>query len=461
MKNQLADNRQSVLLVDDDQGLLKLLSMRIEAAGYRVLTAQSAEEGINLVRFQSPDIVVTDLKMGGMDGIELFAECQKIRPLLPFIIITAHGTIPDAVDATQRGVYSFIPKPIDSQILIDTVKRALATHSPIPRDSTLAGQHDSHGIITRNPQVLDLIRHAEKIASCDHSVIIQGSCGTGKDTFARAIHHASKRKDKPFVTVNCGTIGESDLCGYEMRAFENADKDCEGLIQQANGGTLFLDAIGEMSLPMQATLLRILQEGKVKAIGAATSSDINIRIVSATDFDLFDAVNSREFREDLYFRLNVMSLTLPTLSERRDDIALLADHFLSLAPSNHSTNPHTLSSDALQYLKEADWPGNIRQLENTINQLVTLSPSPVIAKALVQQLISGNSSEAQSFTDGRNDWERNYLIRIIAEEGGNITRAARKAKRNRTDFYKLLAKHTISPAAYKKSTSSDDQFIPR
>jgi two-component system response regulator GlrR len=460
MTSQKIEFRQTVLLVDDDQGLLRLLAMRIEAAGFRVLTAESGEEAINLISFQCPDVVVTDLKMGGMDGMELFTESQKITSFLPFVIITAHGTIPDAVDATQRGVFRFIPKPIDSQVMIDTIRKAVGTHSPIAREIGQSGYTTAQGIITRNTQVLDIIRQAEKIACSDLSVLILGNCGTGKEIFARAIHDASKRKDGPFIAVNCSAIPEnlleSELYGYEKGAFTGATRNYDGLFRAAHGGTIFLDEIGEMPTNLQAKLLRVLQESKVRSIGSLEQTDIDVRILSATNVDLIEAIRAKRFREDLYYRINVMSLSLPDLADRKDDIPLLADHFLTLAVAAQHTTPRSLAPDALEYLKDAPWPGNIRQLKNVISQLVALSPGSVISRALVQQHVSGTGDDPQSFTDARNDFERAYLVKVIAEEAGNVTRAARRAKRNRTDFYKLLAKHNIAPAAYKKSTFSEE-----
>jgi two-component system response regulator GlrR len=452
--------KQTVLLVDDDNGLLRLLAMRIEAAGFRVLTASSGEEALNLISFQCPDVVVTDMKMGGMDGMELFAESQKVTSFLPFVIITAHGTIPDAVDATQKGVFSFIPKPIDSQVLIETIRRAVGTHSPIARDAGQAGYAAAHGIITRNAQVMDIIRQAEKIATSDLSVLILGNCGTGKEVFARAIHNASKRKDGPFVVVNCSAIPEnlleSELYGYEKGAFSGANRNYEGLFRAAHGGTIFLDEIGEMPVNLQAKLLRVLQESKVRSIGSLEQTEVDVRIISATNVDLLEAIRNKKFREDLYYRINVMSIALPDLADRKDDIPLLADHFLSTAVREQCTPPRSLAPDALEYLKDAPWPGNIRQLQNVISQLVALAPGSVISKALVQHHVAGTGEGVQSFTDARNDFERNYLLRVIAEEGGNVTKAAKRAKRNRTDFYKLLAKHNIAPSAYKKTSFGDD-----
>jgi two-component system response regulator GlrR len=460
MTTQKIEFRQTVLLVDDDQGLLRLLAMRVEAAGFRVLTAESAEEAINLISFQCPDVVVTDLKMGGMNGMELFAESQKITSFLPFIIITAHGTIPDAVDATQRGVFSFIPKPIESQILIDTIKKAVGSNSPIIREMSPTGLATSRGIITRNSQMLDIIRQAEKIASSDLSVLILGNCGTGKEILAKAIHDASTRKSGPFITVNCSAIPEnlleSELCGYEKGAFSGATRSYDGLLRAANGGTIFLDEVGEMPIVLQAKLLQVLQESKVRSIGSLEQTPVNVRLISATNVDLIEAIRAKKFREDLYYRINVMSLSLPDLVDRRDDIPLLVEHFLNSAVMDQNTGPRSLAPDAIECLKDAPWPGNIRQLKNVMSQLVALSPGSVISKALVQQQVAGSGDDPQSFTDARNDFERAYLVKVIAEEAGNVTRAARRAKRNRTDFYKLLAKHNIAPAAYKKSTFSED-----
>jgi len=371
-----------ILLVDDDPDLLRLISLRLSSAGYKVRTADSGETALAAIAIARPATVITDLRMPGIDGMQLFEAIHRRHPALPVIILTAHGTIPDAVNATQRGVFGFLTKPFDSQELLQKVGAALAVSGDDTPGVDGAGSEWRAGIITRSPKMDDLLRQARLVADSDASVLIYGESGTGKELLARAIHRASPRAEKPFVAVNCGAIPgdllESELFGHARGAFTGAVQAHKGLFQTADGGTLFLDEIGDMPLPLQVKLLRVLQEGEVRPVGATQSIPVDVRVISATHRDLDAHRVSGQFREDLYYRLNVVSLHLPPLSERREDIPLLATYILRKLAERYRKSVPTLAPDAMALLVAAPWPGNVRQLVNLLEQAVALTPTTVI-----------------------------------------------------------------------------------
>ena len=447
--------RGDILLVDDDPDLLKLISLRLTSAGYRVRTADSGETALATIAVERPATVITDLRMPGIDGLQLFDAIYRQHPALPVIVLTAHGTIPDAVSATQRGVFGFLTKPFDSQDLLQKVAAALALSGGEPAGSDTTVGEWRAGIITRSPRMEDLLRQAKLVADSDASVLIFGESGTGKELLARAIHQAGRRREKPFVAVNCGAIPgdllESELFGHARGAFTGAVQAHKGLFQAADGGTLFLDEIGDMPLPLQVKLLRVLQEGEVRPVGSTQAIPVDVRVISATHRDLDSQREQGHFREDLYYRLNVVSLKLPSLADRREDIPLLAVHILRRLAERYRKPAPTLAPDAMALLVAAPWPGNVRQLINLLEQAVALTPTPVIPATLVQAALKEDAAALVPFEEARKTFEREYLVRLLKITGGNVTQAAQLAKRNRTEFYKLLQRHRLEPGMFKEA----------
>ena len=445
----MSNESAKVLLVDDDKDLLQLIAMRLTAAGYAVTAVESGEAALAALSIARPQVVITDLRMQGMDGMALFDAIHRDSPSLPVLILTAHGTIPEAVTATRRGVFSFLTKPFEPKVLLDTVAEAMRLSSP-----SLGDMEDWRAeLITRSSAMEDLLAQARRVAASDASVCIFGASGTGKELLARAIHRASPRAQAPFVAVNCGAIPEglleSELFGHKKGSFTGAIADRRGLFQAAQGGTLFLDEIGDMPLPLQVKLLRALEERKVRPVGSHESHDVDVRVVAATHRKLEERIASGEFREDLYYRLNVVKLYIPALAERREDIPLLANHFLSRLAERYRKTRLALAPEAMQLLVSASWPGNVRQLLNVIEQAVALAPTEVIPESLVRQALDAGDTGLTPLDEARKAFERDYLVRILKITGGNVTKAARLAGRNRTEFYRLLERHVLEPGMFK------------
>ena len=422
--------------------------IRQTAVSCCVVTAESGPEALRVLGREKLDLVISDLRMDEMDGLQLFSEIQKGHPGMPVIILTAHGSIPDAVAATQQGVFSFLTKPVDKDALYKAIDEALEQRSPATDEAW------RQAIVTRSPLMLRLLEQAGMVAQSDVSVLINGQSGTGKEIVAQAIHNASPRHDKPFVAINCGALPEqlleSELFGHARGAFTGAVSNREGLFQAAEGGTLFLDEIGDMPVALQVKLLRVLQERKVRPLGSNRDIEINVRIISATHRDLPKAMARGEFREDLFYRLNVVNLKIPPLSERTEDIPLLANHLLRQSADRHKPFVRAFSSDAMKRLMAAKWPGNVRQLVNVIEQCVALTSSPVIGDALVEQALEGENTALPTFVEARNQFELNYLRKLLQITKGNVTHAARMAGRNRTEFYKLLSRHELDANDFKE-----------
>ncbi|WP_215777117.1 sigma-54 dependent transcriptional regulator [Paludibacterium sp. B53371] len=440
-----------ILLVDDDADLLRLVSMRLTAAGHQVEAVASAEAALNVVASHRVDVLVTDWHLPGMDGLGLFEAVRRRFPSLPVIILTAFGTVPDALEAVGRGVFGYLVKPFEGRELLAKIEQALVASGGQVAEQ--APQDWQGGMISRSPQMAELLAQTRMVAATDASVLIRGESGTGKEVLARALHRCSARSQGPFVAVNCGAIPEnlleSELFGHEKGAFTGASARHQGLVLEADGGTLFLDEIGDMPLALQVKLLRLLQDREVRPVGSARARAVDIRVVSATHRDLETLMREGQFREDLFYRLNVVTLNLPPLAERREDIPLLAQHFLSQVAQRYQRPLPVFAPEALAFLSSSRWPGNIRQLANVVEQCCVLCSGPVVTLAQVQKSVSEESDAIPSLAEFRRQTERDYLERLLRLTGGNVADAARLAERNRTEFYRLLQRHELDAASFK------------
>ncbi len=444
----MAKQEARILLVDDDPGLLHLLELRLKTFGYQVRAVESGATAMGCLDVFQPHLVITDLRMDGMDGMQLMDQIHRQRPGLPVLMITAHGTIPDAVQATQQGAFGFLTKPVDKSNLAQQVEKALTVF--LPGDTSTMPDEP---IVTRSAVMNELLRQAERLAQTSSSVLITGESGTGKELIARYIHNSGPRRAREFVDINCAAIPsellESELFGHEKGAFTGASGTREGLIQTADGGTLFLDEIGDMPMALQAKLLRVLQEGVLRPLGMSRSVKVDVRVISATHQNIETLMEKGDFREDLFYRLNVVGLKVSPLRERREDIPLLVNHFLEQLAGRSGESPKSYAPTAMQLLVKSDWPGNVRQLYNVVEQNVVLSSSRIINAHTVEKALGQESDGLPSLQQARDNFTRKYITQLLAMTNGNVSRAARVAKRNRTDFYRLLSRLNIDPGQFK------------
>ncbi len=442
-----------LLVVDDDANMLRLLTIRLTAAGYRVTAVTSAEAALTELHVERPQLVLSDVRLPGRDGLALFDDIRAAHPSLPVILLTAHGTIPDAVQATERGVFTYLTKPFDGKALLDKISQALALSAPVTAAARGSPQAWQNQIISRSSRMAEVLAEARMVAQSDASVLIRGESGTGKELLAQAIHAVGARAARPFIAVNCGAIPEalleSELFGHVKGAFTDAKTNHPGLFQAADGGTLLLDEIGDMPPSLQVKLLRVLQERAVRPVGSSQTIPVDVRVISATHRDLDQAMAEGQFRADLYYRLNVVTLTLPPLSERREDIALLANHFLHKLATKYNKRLSGFAPEALKALTTAAWPGNVRQLYNVVEQVCALLTTPLVPLALVQRALRSPSVQVLTFAEARQRFERDYLVGLLKLTDGNVADAARLADRNRTEFYRLMQKHGLTPGHFK------------
>ncbi len=446
------NNQPRILVVDDDPDMLALLKVWLEKDGLDVTTVGSGPEALSRLSMLRPNVVITDLFMDEMDGMALLSEIHRGNPLMPVIMLSGQAQIPDAIKATHLGTAAFLTKPVDQQVLIKEIRRNLgATTAEEGNEANSFGSD----LIYRSQLMSDLMEQAQMIADGDITVFISGETGTGKEVLAKAIHESSPRKDKPFIGVNCGAIPEqlleSELFGHEKGAFTGANTKHTGLFQAANEGTLFLDEIGDMPLGLQVKLLRVLQDFEVRPVGSVKSIPINVRIISATHNNLDESVKLGDFREDLYYRLNVVPLQMPALRERREDIAALADHLLDKMAIRRGEKKKRFAPEAMEYLTSAPWPGNVRQLGNVIELCATLTKSDIIPVSMAKRALRDEPGEIQTLKDAKNTFERNYLISVLKLTNGHVANAAKIAGRNRTEFYKLLTQHSLDAAEFRQS----------
>jgi two-component system response regulator GlrR len=449
----------TLLVVDDDRNLLELIRMRLESSGFTVVTGADENEARAALASQVFDLAIFDLQLVKQDGITLMAEAQSMQPDLPVIILTAHGTIESAVEAMQRGAYTYLTKPFDARQLVLSIERALENRrltSEVERLKELVRErYEFEGIVARSEKMHLLLEAVARVARTDSTVFIHGESGTGKELIARAIHLASSRKDKPFVAINCAaipeTLLESELFGHEKGSFTGAVRSAKGLFAQAHEGTIFLDEIGDMPLSTQAKLLRVLQERQFFPVGGEKPVTVDVRVAVATNKVLEEEVRQNRFREDLYYRIRVIPLELPPLRDRKEDIPLLAEHFLRKFSASMGRDVAAIAPQALQKLLLHDWPGNVRELENTIEYAVAMTRQNIITDDLVLPARTG-APEAQikPLKDAKDDFEKKYLIQLLEITKGNVSKAAELAGKYRADLYGLLKKYVISPLDFKK-----------
>jgi two-component system response regulator GlrR len=449
MNNQ-TETRFRILLVDDDEDILSSLSIWLGNEGFEVLTVTSAEEALRQLYTVHPNLVITDLFMSGMSGMELLSTIHKDNPLLPVIMLSGQAEIPDAVKATHLGSSAFLTKPINKEELFEQVRRTLRLS---PGNTRNRRPHDNKELIFQSKAMAEVVDLAELVGDSNVTVFISGATGTGKEVIARAIHNYSSRCDQPFIAVNCGAVPEqlleSELFGHEKGAFTGANSRHEGLFQAANNGTLFLDEIGDMPLFLQVKLLRVLQDFEVRPVGSTKSQPVDVRIISATHQNLETAVEEGEFREDLYYRLKVVPIQMPTLAERKEDIPLLASHFLKRRAKINNTKVKHFAPDAMEHLLAGSWQGNIRQLINVVELCVTLCKTETIPLSLVKKALQDQPVTMQTLKEAKQEFEKNYLLSVLGLSQGQVASAAKIAGRNRTEFYKLLNQHNIDPVDFR------------
>jgi two-component system response regulator GlrR len=449
-----------LLVVDDDQNLLELLKMRLESADYGVTTASREEDALQAIKGQVFDLAIVDLQLAERDGISIMEELHLILPEMPVIILTAYGTIESAVEAMKRGAYGYLTKPFDPQDLLLQIERALENRrltSEVQRlKGLLSERYEFANIVAKSERMQKLLEAVAQIVKIDSTVYIDGESGTGKELIAKGIHLTSERKNKPFVAINCAAIPEalleSKLFGHEKGAFTGAIRSTKGLFAQAHEGTIFLDEIGDMSLAIQAKLLRVLQERQFYPVGSEKLMEVDVRVIVATNKDLGEQVKQGLFREDLFYRIHVIPIHLPPLRERKEDIPPLVDHFLKKFNQQMKKEVKGLSPSALQRLMLHDWPGNVRELENTIEYAVAMTHQEVITEGLILQTKDVLPSQSlKPLKEARDDYEKNYLIHLLETCNGNVSQAAKIAGKYRADLYDLLKKHHLKIEDFKKS----------
>ena len=458
--------KEHILVVDDEEGLLHLVKMRLTAMGFAVTGCTTGHEALAVAKNNRFDLAITDLRLGSEDGLDVTEELLRIHPGLPVIILTAHGSIPNAVEAMQRGAFGYLTKPFDDKELKAKIEEGLSPQrmrGEIQRLKSLVNELYGMGnIVARSPAMQRLLQQVVQVADSDATILLFGETGTGKEVFARVIHSNSRRSKGPFVALNCAaipeTLFESELFGHVRGAFTSAHGAKRGLFQSANGGTLFLDEIGEMPLSMQVKLLRAVQEREVREVGSELSTKIDVRIMAATNKDLGEAVKNGSFRNDLYYRISVVPLFIPPLRDRRDDIPLLAQHFLTASAKRANKTLRGFTPAALNRLVTHPWPGNVRELENVIEKAAVMTRQDMITPDLLPSMGTSPDSLMKPLTEAKEEFEKTYLKNVLHLTGGNISRAAQFAGRYRADFYKMLKKYGLHPSTLKSKADADQEL---
>ncbi|MBN2332116.1 MAG: sigma-54-dependent Fis family transcriptional regulator [Deltaproteobacteria bacterium] len=458
-------SKKRILLIDNEEGLCRMMEAVLSGSGYMVKAYTSPREAVMEFQTNQWDLVISDIKMPGMDGLEVLQRIKEKDANLPVIMITAYATVETSIKALRKGAYDMLTKPFEPEELLYRVKNALKQTQLLEENhelkKKLAGTCSFDNIIGSSQSLKKILETVRKIAVRDLSVLISGESGTGKELIAKAIHHHSQRSGQRFMAINCGALPESvlesELFGYKKGAFTGANTDRKGIIEAADGGTLFLDEVGNLSMNVQKTLLRALQEREFMRIGDVFPTRVDVRLISATNTDLLNQVESGTFREDLYYRLNVVNIHLPPLRERHEDIPLLATHFIREQNQKFGTAVQGFSPEAMKMLIDFPWPGNIRQLSNVIEACMAVEIGKQISVPVLSQFLSGNDSQGAAKADVQQGpdysssltrFETEYLIKLLRATDGNIEEAARQAGVNLATIYRKLKKYRIEREDY-------------
>jgi two-component system nitrogen regulation response regulator NtrX len=447
-----------ILVIDDEQGIRAALGQLLEFEGYEVHTLANAADGIAEYQKWHPHLVFLDVKMAGMDGMEALRKLRELDPAATVVMISGHATIRTAVEATQAGAYEILEKPLDTDRILVMLRNALSHLDLQEENARLKQSIDApFEIVGKTPVMRALMEKIEKVATTPARVLITGDNGTGKELVARALHRMSPRATKPFVEVNCaaipGELIESELFGHMKGSFTGAISDRAGKFEQANKGTLFLDEIGDMSLAAQAKVLRVLQDNVITRIGGAKPISVDVRVIAATNKTLENEIAAGKFREDLYYRLNVVPIHVPPIRERREDIPMLAQYFAATLSAREGIPPRTFTQDALERLSSLDWPGNVRELRNTVERLLILAPDSQISARDIDRLAGQRAlddaglatlTQCRTFEEFKDAAERAFLLNKLREFDWNVSETARAVEMPRSNLYKKIERYSLS-----------------
>ncbi len=451
-----------ILVVDDDVSVLNVVCLLLESNGFLVTAVTDSKQALQEVETGLFDLALVDLMLSNEDGIQLMGAFHEINPELPVIILTAFGTIEKAVKSIKQGAYGFLTKPIGREELLMQIRGCLERSRLLKQVNQLKymveGRYSFDNIIAKSDKMQQVLRQVALAAETDAVVCIEAESGTGKELVAKSLHLASSRRDGPFIAVNCAaipeTLLESELFGYERGAFTGAVRSKKGLMIEADRGSFFLDEISELPMAIQAKLLRVLEEKAVYPLGSSKTAEVNARIITASNRNLEAEVQSGRFRKDLYFRIRVIPIVIPPLRERKEDIPLLARHFLSRHAGKMNKEIRGFSQSAIQKLLVYEWPGNVRELENTVEYAVTMAVQDIITEELILSDRSVPQKNLKPLKDAREAFERNYLVQLLELTRGNISQAAKLAGKNRSDLYEMLRKYGVSPEGYRNKSSA-------
>ncbi len=438
--------KKKLLIIDDDKDVLTLLKIKLKDSNLEIKTQTSPLKALDIISTEKIDLVLIDQQMPELTGLEFIEIVKEKYPELPVILITAFGDIEDAIKAIKLGALHYITKPINYEELKHIVKQALELTSLKEEVKTLKDLLFDE-IIAESPSMKEVLEKAKRVSPFDTTVLITGESGTGKEVIARFIHKNSKRKDKEFIPINCGAIPdellEAELFGYKKGAFTGATSDKKGIIEEADGGTLFLDEIGDLPLNLQVKLLRVLQEGEIKPIGSNKAKKVDVRFLAATNQDLEKLIKEGKFREDLYYRLNVIKIHIPPLRERKEDIIPLAKFFIKKYSTKYNIKPKLLSEKAISQLLSYNWPGNVRELENTIERAVLMTTGDIIDSIFEDVSNRYTQITFKKFKEAKEEFEKSYIKTLLSISEGNISRASKISGLTRAQIYRMMNRYKI------------------